>query len=321
VTDEIKRTLRVAAVQVISKNGMITENLKHATGFIEEAAARGAKLILLPEFMPTGYIFSKEIWNGGEAKEGLTVKWIKEISKRLGVWLGTSFLEAEGEDFYNTFILANPEGKEDGRVRKQKHAAGETYFVKGETGPHIINTRLGKIGVGICYETQWAFLLKDMYLQSVDLMLQPHCAPRLTVNKITSEKTVEVLKVALEKRPLIYADMLGVPVIFSNHSGKWSSPMPGMPFLKQDTHFDGLSAIVDSNGTLKARLGSEEGIIVEDVILDPAVKKKESPVTYGRWAIPAHGTWPKLFIEAIGSIWYQFNRDRKLRAREISLMR
>ncbi len=168
VMSETRRTLRVAAVQVISENGKVAENLKHATSFVEEAAARGAKLVLLPEFMPTGYIFTKEIWNGGEPREGLTAKWMKETSKRLGIWLGTSFLEADGEDFYNTFVLTNPAGEEDGRVRKQTPAVGEAYFTRGAVGPHVINTQLGKIGVGICYENEFAYTPKNMYSQSVD---------------------------------------------------------------------------------------------------------------------------------------------------------
>lgn len=129
-----KKILRVAAVQMISENGDISGNLRRATGFVEKAVARGAKLILLPEFMPPGYILTEEIWNGGEPKEGPTVVWMKATSKRLGVWLGTSYLEAEGEDFYNTFVITNPEGEEDGRVRKQSPAVGEAFFTKGQGG-------------------------------------------------------------------------------------------------------------------------------------------------------------------------------------------
>jgi N-carbamoylputrescine amidase len=159
-----------------------------------------------------------------------------------------------------------------------------------------------------------------MYEQSVDLMLQPHSSPALTPNKLTPQKTVESFKTALEKRAMMYAGMLGIPVIFCNHSGKFATPMPGIPFLKQDTHFDGLSSIADSDGTLKAQLGGEEGVIVEDVTLDPSLKKKEPPTTYGRFALPdAH--WTRnvvLLIEAAYSACYWFSRERKRRAREIS---
>jgi N-carbamoylputrescine amidase len=92
MAEDSARKLRVAAVQMESKNGLIKANLEHALPFVDEAVKKGAKLIVLPEFMPTGYIFTKAIWDAGEPKDGLTVKWLKEHSKRLGVYLGTSFL-------------------------------------------------------------------------------------------------------------------------------------------------------------------------------------------------------------------------------------
>lgn len=72
------RTIRVAAVQMESKNGQIEANLKKARHFIDQAAQRGAKLIILPEFMPTGYIFTSAIWDAREPKEGPTAKWLKK---------------------------------------------------------------------------------------------------------------------------------------------------------------------------------------------------------------------------------------------------
>ena len=116
------RTLRVAAVQMESQNGRVEANLERATRFVDQAAEQGGKLIILPEFMPTGYVYTKDIWEGAETKEGPTVGWLRENAKRLGVWLGTSFLEAEGEDFFNTFVLMKPDGQEAGRVRKQTSA-------------------------------------------------------------------------------------------------------------------------------------------------------------------------------------------------------
>jgi N-carbamoylputrescine amidase len=171
MTKENVRKINVAAIQMESKNGLIKANLEHALPFIDEAAEKGAELIVLPEFMPTGYIFTKAIWDAGEPGEGLTVQWLKEHSKRLGVYLGTSFLEADGEDFFNTFVLTTPEGKEAGRVRKQTPAAFEAYFTKGDPGSHVIETDFGKVGVGICYENMLSYMPRLMYTHSVDIML------------------------------------------------------------------------------------------------------------------------------------------------------
>ena len=81
------RSLRVAAVQMESRDGAIEENLRRATEFIDQAAASGARLILLPEFMPTGYQYTNAIWDAGEPADGPTVSWLKESSNRLNAWI------------------------------------------------------------------------------------------------------------------------------------------------------------------------------------------------------------------------------------------
>ena len=115
---EIKR-LCIAVIQIESQNGQINKNLKKAAELINEAVKKGAEFILLPEFLAAGYSFSNDIWDAAEPKNGRTVKWLKENTIKYNIWIGTSFLEAEGEDFYNTFVLMKPDGKEAGRVRKQ----------------------------------------------------------------------------------------------------------------------------------------------------------------------------------------------------------
>jgi N-carbamoylputrescine amidase len=319
---EQARTLRVAAVQMESKNGSIEANLEHATGLIDHAARRGAELILLPEFMPTGYVFTKEIWDSGEQRDGPTVNWLRENSRRLSVWLGTSFLEADGEDFFNTFILAAPDGQEAGRVRKQTPAGPEAYFFKGDTGPHIIDTELGKVGVGICYENHQAFMLRLMHQQSVDLILMPHSAPTPLQNLFFRHKYIEMYHDMLRELASRYARALGAPVIIANKCGRLQTPMPRLPFWRWDSSFPGLSSIANSDGTVKAQLRDEESAIVEDVLLDPSRKIHDPPKCYGRWSWKAPRAWNMVrLIEAMGAMEYSLGRSRKKRARQISSQR
>lgn len=313
------RSLKVAAVQVESQNGKIAENLVHAEGFVRKAAGEGARLVVLPEFMPTGYIYTREIWDAAEAGEGPTMRWLRKLSGELGIWLGTSFLEAEGHEFYNTFVITDPEGREAGRVRKQTPACAEAYFFRGEAGSHLVETPLGKIGVGICYENQLAYTPRLMCANSADIMLMPHSAPSPEPNPLFPRKAVEGFESILAGLSTYYAAMLGIPVVMVNKSGVWRSPIPGLPFLKQDSRFPGLSSIADSDGTLLAQLGSEEGFIVAEVTLDPTRKVETVPAPQGRWAMEvpwAMNLWR--LVEAIGGVSYKLSRERRERARRIS---
>ncbi len=316
---EEAKKLTVAAVQMVSKNGDIDGNLERATGHVEEAVRRGARLIVLPEFMPTGYVFTRQIWDAAEPAEGPTVRWLRENSRAHGVWLGTSFLEAEGEDFFNTFLITNPDGDIDGRVRKQTPAAAEAYFTKGEAGPHVINTALGKLGVGICYENMLAYTPRLMTSQSVDLLLMPHSAPTPMVSPIFPASAARMFNEYLGNVASYYASMLGVPAVYVNKSGPWVTTLPFMPLLTQRSSFPGLSTIADSDGTVKAQLGNEEGVIVEEVTLDPSRKTGACPACYGRWVrkVPlAINQWR--LLEAMGAIYYRLSGERRRRAEEIS---
>jgi len=319
MANENVRKLRVAAVQMESKNGLIKANLDHAVPFIDEAAGKGAELIVLPEFMPTGYIFTTAIWDAGEPSKGMTVTWLKEHSKRLGVYLGTSFLEADGEDFFNTFVLTTPEGKEAGRVRKQTPAAFEAYFTKGDSGSHVIETDFGKVGVGICYENMLSYMPYLMYSQSVDIILMPHSAPSPMKSIFTPQKAVDAFNQNLKELAVSYAKQLGIPAVMINKSGRWETPLPGIPFLTQVSFFPGYSAIADSDGTLKAQLDHEEAVIVEEVVMEPSRKTKVQPEYKGRWREDfPWGIKLWQYVEAIGRLWYRLSSERKKRAALIS---
>lgn len=313
------RTLRIAAVQMESENGRVEANLERATRFVDQAAEEGATLIILPEFMPTGYIYTPAIWEGAEGKEGPTVLWLRENAKRLGVWLGTSFLEAEGEHFFNTFVLTGPDGREAGRVRKQTSALFEAFFVKGDAGSHVLDTDFGKVGIGICYENQLAYIPSMMCQHSVDLLLMPHSAPTPSTSVLVSKKNAADFDRGLKELAPHYARVLGVPAVMINKSGPWQTSVPGLPFLQQDSAFPGLSTICDSDGTVKAQMGNEEGLIVEDVTMDPSRKTGQMPQCYGRWAVKNRVPIPvPQAIEAVGKTWYALSSERKRRAQAIS---
>ena len=308
--------LRVAAVQMESANGMLAKNLERARSFVEEAARDRAELILLPEFLATGYAWTTDIWNAAEPAVGPTVEWLCQTSSRFQVWLGASFLEAEGDDFYNTFVLTAPDGSEAGRVRKQNPALWEAFFFRGQAGPHVIDTALGRIGVGICYDNYLAYFPRLMYEQSVDLILMPHSAASFSEMFPFCRDTIELFQRDLRELPAHHAELLGVPVIMSNKCGPWHSGKPGQP----PASFLGSSAIVDSDGTVMQQLRGEERVIFADVTLDPARKRTSPPPSFGRWARKT-SFWRNFvcwFPESAGSLYYRMSPTRRDQARVVS---
>ena len=309
---EGKRIIKVAAVQMILTPGQFQENLEHATRLINQAAGEGAELILLPELMATGYILSSELWDSAEPKNGPSVKWLKSNSKRLGVWLGAGFLEAEGEDFYNTFVLIGPDGNEAGRVWKQRPSIAECPYFKGRSSPHVIDTEIGRIGVGICYENNLAFIPDLMHKQSADLLLMP-IASAMSPAKT---KVANIMRDMVLYWPRLMAETLGIPIVQANHCGR------GRQYDEGIFYFPGFSAIIDSDGKIKKQMGINEGIIVTSVTLDPS-RKKVSLVyssSYKYWPIDRSWFLRRMFyiMEGLFRIRYRLSSERKAKALEIS---
>lgn len=307
------RPLRVAAIQMVSENGAPASNRSRGAAFVEEAARRGAELILLPELMPTGYLLCDAIWDAAEPTQGPTASWLRDQARRFGVYLGTSFLEADGEDFYNTFVLASPEGMEAGRVRKQTPALHEARFFKGLVGPHVIDTALGRIGVGICYENLLAWFARQISVEGVDLLLMPHSAPFPARSR--RGKLLERSRRLIATTAGHYAGLLGVPVVLANKSGSFRSPVPGSRRAREWT-FPGLSTIADSDATVKAQLDDEEQVAVAEVLLDEQRKRRPVLELHGRWArrMP-WGVGLCALIEAAGRFRYGRSEVRRQRAR------
>ena len=57
--------MRVAAVQTPAAAG-VSAGLERATPLVQQAAAEGAELVLLPELMAVRYVFTDEMWESAE---------------------------------------------------------------------------------------------------------------------------------------------------------------------------------------------------------------------------------------------------------------
>jgi len=264
------RPLRIAVVQMSSVDHDLDANLERATAFAEQAAAQGAEFVLFPEMMATGSYLSFDTWDSAEPSHGKSVRWLEATSRRLRVWMGTSFLEAAGADFFDTFVLTGPSGEEAGRVRKQVPAGPEAFFFRGDRGPHVIATAIGKVGVGICAENYYCFAASQFLEQSADFVVMPHASPDMTASGgLPAPPGTRLAS--------WYVRNLGVPVAIVNKVGRSYKPPPN----GVDGVFPGRSAIVDSDGSVLQSMDDKEGIGVATITLDPRRKTRRSRVCTG----------------------------------------
>jgi N-carbamoylputrescine amidase len=275
------RSVRVAAVQIECKHGLVRENHAHALPFVEHAARDGAELIALPELFASGYFLNEHLLEFGETAGGATEQWLCAAAKGLHVYLGAGFVERNADDFFNCWALAGPDGAVIGRTRKT--FTEYALFAAGPRESHVMDTPLGRIGVGICADNHRSILPRLMQSSDIDLMLMPHAWPLpFRTTRHVSEGDIERSVKEAVDWPSLYARILGVPAVFVNQVGpfgpdRWDG-LIGRLFTPEAFRFGGLSAIVDSDGAVKGRLDqAEEGFIVADVTLDDLRKVTQHP--------------------------------------------
>ena len=306
---------------MVSVIGEVESNLKRASRLVEEAASAGAKLVLLPELFSAGYCLCERAWDAAETEGGRTETWLCDTASRVGLYVGGSYVLASGEDFYNVFALATPAGAVAGRVPKQKPASFEAYLFRGQVSRHIIETQLGRIGVGICYENAFRFLAEAVIAGDADIMLMPFSAPTPRESWYFRRKSVDAYLSSYRHGASKYAQLLGIPAIQVNQCGDWQSDLPAF-FPSQHSKFHGQSEIADNTGEVLAELTNQESIIVGDVTLDPARKIGKLPdevLRFGQWISPLPNHF-KIFwiIEALGRRWYARSARRREKAKAVS---
>jgi N-carbamoylputrescine amidase len=307
--------VRIAGVQLRCRVGRREDNLARAQTLAARAAAEGARLVLLPELAASGYTISPTLWDAVEPAAGPTVAWLRRTAERLQVYLGTSFAEFDAGHVYNTFVLAGPDGREAGRVRKS-HA--ETYFFRNQWGPHVIDSALGRIGVGICADNQYADFARLMRRARVDLLLQPHAWPaaRAAAGAASEADVRRQHQMARGLAPL-YARLLGAPALFVNQCGptvgRRGTGIFGAVMDSSGFYFPGLSTIADSDGEVLARLGGDEDVLCAEVTIDPARRPHSEPRLGRRWVTAGASRWRGLLVAVdgtLGKAYYAVNRHR-----------
>ncbi len=178
--------------------------------------------------------------------------------------------------------------------------------------------------MGICADNQMVSFLKHMADESADMVLMPHGwpTPCTTTQQIKEE---DILDHQNRTRQLVglYAEALGVPALFVNGVGTMGR-MNGLlgKFMDPEIfRLEGRSRIVDSDGITVGELGSNEDLLVADVVLDPSRKHFSEPESFDGWLLPGNAFARKVIIPfdiTFGRLRYTFSPLRKRKAREIA---
>ncbi|XP_010536172.1 PREDICTED: omega-amidase, chloroplastic-like [Tarenaya hassleriana] len=162
-------------------------NIANAKNAIENAASNGAQLVLLPEFWNYPYssdsfpICAEEIDANGDLSPSTAM--LSEVSNRLKITIvGGSIPERCGNRLYNTCCVFGSDGKLIAKHRKlhlfDVDIPGENTFMESETvsageTPTVVDTDVGRIGIGICHDIRFPELAMIYAARGAHLLCYP----------------------------------------------------------------------------------------------------------------------------------------------------
>ena len=168
--------LTVASIQMEPLIGATERNVARSVALIEEAAAKGARLVVLPELCNTGYVFESRAEAHGLAEtipDGPSTRAWLDVARRLGLVIVAGITERDGALLYNSAVIVGPDGL-IGRYRKV-HLWGDEalYFAPGNLGFPVFDTPFGRIGCHICYDCWFPESFRLAALQGAEIVCVP----------------------------------------------------------------------------------------------------------------------------------------------------
>jgi len=185
--------LTVAVAQTATVLFDTPATLAKAEALMQEAAARGARLLVFPEAFIGGYpkgadfhIFIgartpagreefKRYHDAAVALDGPEIAQLAQAAAQHQLYVCVGIIERDGGTLYCTAVYLGPDGRVLGHHRKLMPTALERLvwgFGDGST-LQAVDTPYGKLGAVICWENYMPALRMAMYQQRVAL----YCAP------------------------------------------------------------------------------------------------------------------------------------------------
>lgn len=189
--------VRVGLVQMNARLFEKEYNLAQAEEGVRSAAARGARIVCLPEAsvqgyprvsLPSGASMDDAKLVAGRAKilaaaepiPGPATGRFAQLAKELGVWIIFGMDENRAGKLFNSAILMSPEGKIEGlysKVHLQNWmvASGVNHGSGFPVWEIEIGKVRAKVGIQICYDIQHPEASRELALGGAEIVFVPYC--------------------------------------------------------------------------------------------------------------------------------------------------
>ena len=169
-------TIGVACIQMNPEVGDKARNVARSVDLIEQAHARGARLMVLPELCNSGYVFESrdEAFAMSETlADGDTIRTWSALAARLSVTLVAGFAERDGDALYNSAAVIGPRGTLGCYRKLHLWCDEQLFFEPGNLGMPVFHTPFGRIACAICYDIWFPEVFRMAALGGADILCVP----------------------------------------------------------------------------------------------------------------------------------------------------
>ncbi len=247
-----------------------TANLAASMKGIREAAAQGARLVVLPELHKGLYFCQTETpacFDQAETIPGPTTEQLGKLAAELNIVIVASLFERRAPGLYhNTAVVLEADGTIAGKYRKM-HIPDDPgyyekfYFTPGDLGFVPISTSVGKLGVLVCWDQWYPEAARLMALSGAELLIYPTAIGWEPGDDRAEQMRQRDAWVTVQRA---HAIANGLPLIACNRTGLESDPAG----ITQGINFWGSSFIAGPQGEIIASVASDSAaVLVADLDL------------------------------------------------------
>jgi len=225
------------------------ENVKRGIDSFHQAASSGAKLIAFAELAFSRFLpqipSNEESLAKAEPIPGPTTEQFSKLAREYGVVAVLNLFERDGDRTYDASPVIDADGKLLGVTRMVHIMEGpgfheKGYYTPGENIDFVYKTKIGQVGVAICYDRHFPEYMRCLGLKGAEIVVIPQAGA-------LGEWTEGIFEAELQ----VAAFQNGYFAALVNRVGK-----------EEVIHFAGESFVVDPHGRIICQAPKERDHIL-----------------------------------------------------------
>jgi predicted amidohydrolase len=171
------REIKIGAAQFEARDADKGFNLGRIEALTRQAVERGAEIVSFHECCISGYTFLQALSRARLAElaepvpDGPSTKRLIEISREYGVPVLAGLVEIEGDELYNTYVCATPDGF---LAKHRKLHAFISKFISSGDQFTVFDLCDCRMGILICYDNNLPENVRMTAMMGAEVVFMPH---------------------------------------------------------------------------------------------------------------------------------------------------